>query len=112
MVVGWRLLAWPRLRIVLMTLISCYFYACNNAWLILLLLFTTLIDFLVARFMERTEDRARRRRLLLVSLISNLGLLAFFKYSNFLVGSAVDVSRFLGFDIGWTKWDIALPIGI
>jgi alginate O-acetyltransferase complex protein AlgI len=112
MAVGWSLLGRPRLRIVLLTLISFYFYACNNAWLILLLLATTHIDFAVARAMSRAQDRTRRRRLLWISLIVNLGLLGFFKYCNFFADSAVTLARLLGIDVGWTPWQIALPIGI
>ena len=112
MAVGWSLLRHPRLRIVLLTLISGYFYAANNAWLILLLVGTTHIDFAVARVMARTAERKRRRHLLWVSLVANLGLLGFFKYCNFFADSAVTVFGLFGLDLGWTPWQIALPIGI
>src|SRR6185369_4329428 len=80
--------------------------------LILLLLATTHIDFAVARAMSRAQDRTRRRRLLWISLIVNLGLLGFFKYCNFFADSAVTLARLVGIDVGWTPWQIALPIGI
>ncbi|HEX5051262.1 MAG TPA: MBOAT family O-acyltransferase [Planctomycetota bacterium] len=112
MLAGWLGVGWPRLRIVTLALLSFYFYAANNSWLILLLLASTQVDFMVGRALTRTDDPVRRRRLLWVSLVANLGLLGFFKYFNFFVGSAVDLARMAGFEIGWTPWQIALPVGI
>src|SRR5262249_40543641 len=51
-------------------------------------------------------------RWLLVSLISNLGVLAFFKYCNFFIGSAVDLTRALGVPLSPVALDIVLPLGI
>src|SRR6266853_3028463 len=63
---------------------SIYFYATWNAWLVLLILGSAVLDFFLAQWMAAATSLGRRRLLLLCSLSGNLGLLAFFKYTNFL----------------------------
>jgi alginate O-acetyltransferase complex protein AlgI len=62
--------------------------------------------------MDRTDSAPRRKALLAASLAANLGVLAFFKYYNFFVGSAVDLSRLIGFPLQARVLDIVLPLGI
>ena len=81
------------------------------SWKFLGLLWITIIgDYYMARWMAATPDRSRRRLLLMVSLVTNLGILAFFKYFNFFVESAaaVGVAR----AVSWRIEDIVLPVGI
>src|SRR5438045_6711079 len=61
-----------------------------------LLLFISLTDYLVGRKLGQTENPIRRKRLLLVSLLINLGILGFFKYSNFLLENIWFVLSWLG----------------
>src|SRR5688500_16093614 len=69
---------WP-----LLLFASCYFYMAFAPLYILILLFTILIDYAAGILIE--SARAERRRLFLVlSLVANVGVLAFFKYFNFL----------------------------
>ncbi len=78
----------PGARLIFLTLISWYFYASWRYWALGLMLFSTGIDYLAALYIERSLDahRARARLWLLVSLVSNLGLLFFFKYYDFFAG--------------------------
>jgi len=112
--VSWALRKRTSLRIWFLLLVSYYFYASNNSWLIALIVISTQIDFMVAKAIEDSdpEETGRRKRLLLISLLGNLGLLAFFKYSNFLVNSGAGVARFFGADVTHNPWDILLPVGI
>ena len=110
--VSWALRKRTSLRIWAMLLASYYFYASNNSWLIVLILISTQIDFVVAKAIEDTEDATRRRRLLLISLFGNLGMLAFFKYSNFLVNTGVAGLQFFGAQVDHSPWKILLPVGI
>jgi len=112
MLVGWLFVGWPRFRVIGLALLSFYFYAANNEWLILLLLTSTQIDYWVGGAMARSEDPKVRRRLLWVSLVGNLGMLGFFKYFNFFAGSAQAVAEAVGLEMAWQPWDIVLPIGI
>ncbi|HEX3096208.1 MAG TPA: MBOAT family O-acyltransferase [Usitatibacter sp.] len=91
-------------------LFSNIFYGWWN-WKFLGLLWATIVvDYSLGRLLGRTEDRAARRLLLAASLATNLGILGFFKYYNFLVSglvaAGVDRSR------GWQIQDLALPVGI
>ena len=90
---------------------SYFFYGWGNPLYILLLLFSTLLDFVCALFIPSAG--ARTRRLLLgASLLGNLGVLAFFKYSGFLARTAHDLAGLPGSDaLAWLG-TIALPLGI
>src|SRR5262245_34923262 len=62
---------------------SCLFYVTWSLPCLLLILFIAVSDFSIASRMGRTAETKARKRLLITSLTINLGLLAFFKYSNF-----------------------------
>src|SRR5689334_13069456 len=73
---------------------SCIFYAfAGHVWFLVPMAITTVLDFLVARKMARTETKNSRRPWLVLSLVCNLGLLAYFKYSGLLVGTLDDAAR-------------------
>ena len=59
-----------------------------------------------------TELPRDRKRWLAVSIGTNLGLLGFFKYTNFLVANAGWAARLFGFDTAGWRFDIILPVGI
>jgi len=70
---------------VIVMVASYIFYAAAAAWYLVPLIFTSLLDFIVGLMLSR-EDRPRYRRALLIgSLSANLGLLAFFKYTPWLI---------------------------
>ncbi|KPQ32073.1 MAG: putative membrane protein involved in D-alanine export [Phormidesmis priestleyi Ana] len=62
--------------------------------------------------MYAASDPKRRKSLLLVSLIINLGMLGVFKYFNFFAGSLVSLLTPLGLQPGWPLLNIVLPVGI
>ncbi len=97
-----------------LTIASLYFYGAWNHWLVLLIVGSAVVDFLIALRMSDASTQARRRAWLCVSLTSNLGLLAFFKYSNFFLDSVFSVQSWAG--LGWmaqpTHLNIILPVGI
>lgn len=78
---------------------------------IAILLFSTVVDYFAARWIEKKEDGdALRGYLLLLSLIVNIGTLGFFKYTDFLLGVINDL-HVLG-DFQFPKQNIILPVGI
>lgn len=93
-------------------LASYLFYAAWNPPFVLLIWFSTIVDWQVARAIERAERPAARRRLLLVSLVTNLGLLAFFKYGNFALENFTALMTGLGIPYEPLRMDIVLPVGI
>jgi alginate O-acetyltransferase complex protein AlgI len=89
---------------------SILFYAWGAPKFIFVLLATTIIDFYVVRTMAQ-KTRAVRNLLLALSLSINLGLLFYFKYSNFFIENLDHLLLRLGTrPIAWTK--LILPIGI
>lgn len=106
-------------RLVFVTLFSYYFYYKSSGLYFWLLAVVTVSDFFIARGIQRLADgaaadatrasRARRWRKALValSLLIDLGLLGYFKYTNFFAGM---VSQLL--EHNFQPWDIFLPVGI
>jgi alginate O-acetyltransferase complex protein AlgI len=102
-------------RKVALLVFSYVFYAAWDPPFVVLLLASTIVDWFVAKAMaaaEGPERRGRRRALLLVSLVFNLGLLAYFKYAGFALRSLSELLGSVG--ITWTPAapDVVLPIGI
>lgn len=90
---------------------SIVFYSWGAPKFIFVILGTTLLDFYLVRLMDGMETRSKRRWLLTASVGVNLGLLLYFKYSNFFVETLSDISHFCGGGtISWMK--LVLPIGI
>lgn len=89
---------------------SYYFYAYWDWRFCGLLLISTAVDFSVGQGLKRTDDPKRRRLLLAASLVTNLGLLGFFKYYNFFVGSLTAMLEPIGWDCN--SLNIILPVGI
>jgi alginate O-acetyltransferase complex protein AlgI len=102
---------WRRGRVWLLLAASFFFYARWNKWLAILICVSTLLDYLLALGMDRLQRPLRRKLLLSVSLLANLGLLGYFKYANFFLASFYDA-------FGWAHdssrplLDILLPVGI
>ena len=94
-------------------LIASYiFYAAWNPPFILLLWLSTIVDFFVGRALYNQQNLAKRRVLLVVSLIGNLGMLCFFKYGNFLLENFTSLVNTFGLDYQPAALNIILPAGI
>ncbi|MBI1731985.1 MAG: MBOAT family protein [Gammaproteobacteria bacterium] len=91
---------------------SYVFYAAWHPPYALILLFSTGLDWWLARRMFRCEVPERRRRWLIVSLLSNLGLLGVFKYGGFLLENFRLLLQGLGVVYAPPVSDIVLPVGI
>src|SRR5262249_14493314 len=86
------------------------FYAAWDYRYLFLLLFISVVDWFVANRIAATEDRRLRRRWLMVSLVSNLGLLGYFKYTNFFLENLNGLLA--PFGKSFPHMDILLPAGI
>src|SRR5580704_8599142 len=92
---------------------SYFFYGWWDWRFLLLMGASTVVDFLVGRGLERSEDAARRRVLLTLSLLLNFGCLGFFKYFGFFVDSFEHVVAALGLHgVPHRVWSIVLPPAI
>ena len=102
---------WNRKKLLLLAA-SYLFYAAWNPPYVAILLFSTTLDWWLARCIWKSVDGRRRRLLLVLSLVSNLSLLAFFKYGNFLLENTRLLLGILGISYHPPALDIVLPIGI
>ena len=96
-----------RFRLPWLLFASCVFYAHWSPWYLVLIALSTSVDFVVGRRLPGATSRGRRRMLLACSLVVNLGLLAAFKYGQFLV----DALRALGLPLPAVA-EPPLPLGI
>ncbi len=100
-----------RWRWLLLLVSSCFFYMFFIPAYILILLFTIVLDYFLAIHIERLAGK-KRRWLLWVSLASNIGILAFFKYANFISANLNNLLDGLGLDYMVPYLSIILPIGL
>ena len=100
-----------RYRWVMLLGASCYFYMAFIPVYILILLFTILIDYCAGLLIERTHN-GQRQFFLICSLLANVGVLAFFKYFNFLNTNIALFFRTLGLSYSIPDLTIVLPIGL
>ncbi len=91
---------------------SCLFYLTWNVPCLSLILFTAVADYAIASKISRTPEPGPRQRLLILSLLCNLGLLAFFKYANFFLHNAGAAINALGGHLAPWHADLILPPAI
>ncbi|PHN04732.1 MBOAT family O-acyltransferase [Flavilitoribacter nigricans] len=90
---------------------SLLFYAWGEGAYLLIMLASIGVNFALSRQMDRQHDRLRRKHWLTAELVFNLGLLAFFKYANFLTDNLNDLLDGIGLPLVYLA-PIHLPIGI
>ena len=107
-----------RPRLLFVTLFSYYFYYKSSGLYFFLLAVVTVSDFFIARRIHRLDEQVstaemrkgidrQRKWLVALSLLIDLGLLGYFKYTNFFAGM---MSQMVGHN--FQPWDIFLPVGI
>jgi alginate O-acetyltransferase complex protein AlgI len=91
---------------------SYFFFYFSSNYLLSLLIFSTLLDYYIAKLIWKTQDKQRKKILLITSLAGNLGLLGFFKYADFaimqfnILGNQINIGGNIPF------LELVLPIGI
>ena len=95
----------------MLLLASCYFYMVFRPVYILILAFTILVDY-AAGILIASAQGQRRKIYLAMSIAANVGVLAIFKYFNFLNGNFAALSHTLGIPYGIPNLDMILPIGL
>lgn len=101
-----------KLQNLLLLAASYIFYGYWDWRFLSLLVFSTVIDFIISKGLDRTSDRNKRKFLLSLSLISNLSILGFFKYFNFFAGSFTNLLGSIGIPANDITLKIVLPVGI
>ncbi len=100
-----------RFKNITLLIFSIFFYSWGAPRFIFVILGTTFLDFHLVKWMSVSKTLLHRRLMLALSISVNLGLLCYFKYSNFFIENLNVMLHSAGFTgIHWTK--LILPIGI
>ena len=91
---------------------SYVFYGWWDWRFLSLILFSTLIDYFVGVSLGKTEAPTKRKILLWVSILVNLGFLGFFKYYNFFLDNFKSAFSIAGYELNANSLNIILPVGI
>jgi alginate O-acetyltransferase complex protein AlgI len=97
-----------KFRWLLLLLASCLFYMAFIPIYVLILLFTIVIDYVAGIYIENSKGK-KRKYFLILSLIANIGVLAYFKYFNFFIDN---INTFLVPENQFSILTIILPIGL
>src|SRR5690554_1823500 len=91
---------------------SYLFYGWWDWRFLFLILFSSIVDFTIGQKIYAATNKRVRKNYLLVSLLINLGLLGYFKYTNFFIDSFINSFRFFGGEMDSFTLHIILPVGI
>jgi alginate O-acetyltransferase complex protein AlgI len=105
------LMPW-KLRWIFLLFASYYFYACWRVEYLGLIAFSTLIDYYAGKKMGKIDNKKKRMPWLLLSIITNIGLLFFFKYYNFTAESYTVLLQEFNIFQQSRVLDVLLPVGI
>jgi alginate O-acetyltransferase complex protein AlgI len=92
--------------------VSYVFYGWWDPRFLSLIVFSSLVDYLVGLGLSRQSNPHKRKALLLTSIFVNIGFLGFFKYYNFFADSFSDAFTLFGSSIDPARLNIILPVGI
>ncbi|MEZ5197697.1 MAG: hypothetical protein R2764_15300 [Bacteroidales bacterium] len=101
-----------RFRWGMLLLASYYFYMCWKVEYILLIVASTLVDYFAGLMMGRQTEKGKRLLFLIISLVTNLGLLFAFKYYNFFSESMNDLFSNVSIVYRFPDLNVLLPVGI
>lgn len=88
---------------------SLVFYAWGEILFLVLLCASTFANYLIGRWLDRAANPQRRKIAIVIAIVLNLGILAFFKYANFVADTIAPAFQWLGLPL---HGNIPLPIGI
>ena len=86
---------------------SLYFFYKASGWFVGLVLVSAVVDFFLSNAIYREKSQSRKKFLLVLSILFNLGMLFYFKYTDFFI----EISNSL-FDTKFNPLNLILPIGI
>jgi len=96
-----------RAKTTFVTLFSLYFYYKSSGIYFLLLILSAIVDYSLANAIFRAESAKKKKAILILSLVLNLGMLAYFKYTNFFYSIICDISA-----QSFSPLSIFLPVGV
>ena len=94
-------------RVLTFVLFSLYFFYKASGWFVGLVIFSAIVDFILSNLIYKTIDTLKKKLLLIVSVTLNLGMLFYFKYTNFFIHLYNDFSHG-----NMHPLNLILPVGI
>jgi D-alanyl-lipoteichoic acid acyltransferase DltB (MBOAT superfamily) len=101
-----------KLQNLLVVAASYVFYGWWDWKFLSLIIFSTVIDYSIGNALSKTSELGKRKVLLWVSILVNLGFLGFFKYFNFFIDNFKSAFSVFGYELGVDSLNIILPVGI
>ena len=101
-----------KLQNALIVVASYVFYGWWDWRFLSLIIFSTVVDYLIGQRLKNEYKQSKRKALLWISIFVNLGFLGFFKYYNFFLENFVDAFSLFGMQINANSLNIILPVGI
>ena len=102
-----QLLNKRQLRIIYVVAFSLFFYYKSSGYYFWILLFSAVVDYYLSFQLDKEQNPFKRKILLIISLVSNLGLLFYFKYTNFFIENINAIAN-----ANYSLYTIILPVGI
>ncbi|WP_339696526.1 MBOAT family O-acyltransferase [uncultured Marixanthomonas sp.] len=100
------------LRNIFLLAASYLFYGWWDWRFLFLIIFSSMVDYTIGKLIYKASKKSIKKTFLFISLGVNLGLLAYFKYTNFFIDSFVNSFRFFGGSLESFSLNIILPVGI
>ena len=94
----------------LLILIASYvFYGWWDWRFLILIVISTINDYFLGNAIHKTENQKKRKLYLILSIISNLGILGWFKYCDFFIENAIQLIESIGLQANISTLEIAIP---
>ena len=101
-----------KLQNFLIVVVSYVFYGWWDWRFLSLIVFSTLVDYIIGVLLSKEEHAIKRKLYIGISVVVNLGFLGFFKYYNFFLDNFIVAFSFFGQSISGSGLNIILPVGI
>jgi len=108
----WSLNKNLKLQNLFILLCSYFFYGCWDYRFLLLLIFSTYLDYFTGKKIAAARKKSIKKTWLLISVIVNLSFLGFFKYYNFFAFQFASILDFIGLHADVWTLKLILPVGI
>jgi alginate O-acetyltransferase complex protein AlgI len=99
-------------RWIWLLLASCYFYAVLNPYYLIILATAICIDYVCGIALLYSQRQQWRKVILLISILSNVAILVYFKYHNFFIDNLVAINESIGYHTKFSYLSLVLPIGL
>lgn len=97
---------------IFLLLMSYLFYGWWDYRFLGLIAFSSILDYYLAKGIEHSKEDGKRKTLLTISVLANLGVLGFFKYFNFFAENLQSIFAQVGYELDPLTLNIILPVGI